>query len=63
MSDPITPAHCLAALDRMAARLDLMHAELQALPPVDPETFDAMFAATEAALASWGTPPGWDDWG
>lgn len=37
-------------------------AMLQALPPVDPKTFDAMFAATEEAVANWSPPPGWDEW-
>jgi hypothetical protein len=59
MPDPITPAHCLAALDRMAARLDLMHAELEALPPVDPSELEALYAATEEAVANWSPPPGW----
>jgi hypothetical protein len=46
-----TARDCLAACDRLAARLDLMRAELQAL-----------YAGAEATLASWAPPPGWDEW-
>jgi hypothetical protein len=54
-----TARDCLAACDRLAARLDLMRAELQALPPVDPSELEALYAATEEAVANWSPPPGW----
>jgi hypothetical protein len=63
MPEPITPTDCLAACDRVALKLDVLLARLDALPPVDQAEVDRMHAAAEAALASWCTPPGWDEWG
>jgi hypothetical protein len=46
-----TAADCLVACERLAARLDLMRAELQALPPVDPAELEDLYAGAEAAPA------------
>jgi hypothetical protein len=62
MPDP-TAADCADACDRLSVRLDACLALLEAMPPVDQAEADRMHAAAEAALASWGTPPGWDEWG
>jgi hypothetical protein len=46
-----TAADCLVACERLAARLDLMRAELQALPPVDPAELEDLYAAAGAEAA------------
>ncbi|MEY3463195.1 MAG: hypothetical protein RLZZ468_973 [Cyanobacteriota bacterium] len=57
-----TATACAALLDRLALKLDRAHALLEALPPVEPTELQALYAEAEAALASWGPPPGWEDW-
>jgi hypothetical protein len=64
MSEPITARHCADACDRLSVRLDALLALLEAQgPPPDPAELDRMHAAAAEALASWGNPPGWDEWG
>ena len=47
MPPELTAADCLVACERLAARLDLMRAELQALPPaVSPCDPDALGSDT-----------------
>jgi MoxR-like ATPase len=58
MPEP-TAADCMAALDRVALKLDQALALLDALPPVDPEALDQLQAAAEAALSTWRPPVGW----
>jgi hypothetical protein len=54
-----TAADCLAALDRLALRVDEVLALVEALPPLAPAALDRMDAADEAALSSWRPPLGW----
>jgi hypothetical protein len=59
MPEPITTAHCAAACDRLALKLDQALALLEARPPVDQAEVDQMHAAAEAALSTWRAPIGW----
>jgi hypothetical protein len=59
MSEPITPADCLAAVDRIALKLDALLTRLDPISPVDQAALDQMHAGAEEALSSWRPPPGW----
>jgi hypothetical protein len=48
-----TACDCLAALDRVALKLDACLALLEPLPSLDQAEVDRMFAEAEAAMASW----------
>jgi len=48
-----TARDCVAACDRLAARLDLLRAQLRALPPPDSAELQALYDGAEAALLAW----------
>ncbi len=58
-----TSRSCLAACNRLALKRAALLTQMEAMPPVDQAAVDELFAGAEEALASWGTPPGWDNWG
>jgi hypothetical protein len=54
-----TARDCLAVCDRLAARLDLLRAELEGMPPPDPAQLAQLHAQAEDALTTWRPPVGW----
>ncbi len=59
MRTTVTPRDCAAGLDRLAMKLDKVHALVEVLPPLDPASADELAAEAEAALTSLRPPLGW----